>query len=56
MQDVLVEGVSKEEGILTARNYQNKIVNFPGDESLVGKIVKVKITRAQTWILLGELL
>ncbi len=56
IQEVLVESVSKEAGILTARNYANKIVNFPGDESLVGKIVKVKITKAQTWILLGELI
>ncbi|MBR5535995.1 MAG: tRNA (N6-isopentenyl adenosine(37)-C2)-methylthiotransferase MiaB [Clostridia bacterium] len=54
VQEVLVEGMSKEEGILTSRNYANKIVNFKGDESLVGKIVKVKITRAQTWILIGE--
>lgn len=55
IQSVLVESVSKEEGVLTARNYANKIVNFPGDEALVGKIVDVKITKAQTWILLGEL-
>lgn len=55
VQEVLVEGMSKEEGILISRNEANKIVNFAGSESLVGKIVKVKITRAQTWILLGEL-
>ena len=55
IQSVLVESVSKEEGVLTARNYANKIVNFPGDEALVGEIVDVKITKAQTWILLGEL-
>ncbi len=55
VQDVLVESASKEDGVLTARNYANKIVNFKGDEALIGKIVKVKITRAQTWILLGEL-
>ncbi|MBQ6795565.1 MAG: tRNA (N6-isopentenyl adenosine(37)-C2)-methylthiotransferase MiaB [Clostridia bacterium] len=54
-QMVLVEGVSREEGVLTSRNYQNKIVNFKGDESLVGKMVKVKITKAQTWILIGEM-
>ena len=54
IQQVLVEGVSKEAGVLTGRNYANKIVNFSGDESLVGQIIKVKITRAQTWILLGE--
>ncbi len=54
IQDVLVEAMSKEEGVLTSRNYANKIVNFKGDESLVGKIVKVKITKAQTWVLMGE--
>ncbi len=56
VQEVLVESISKEEGVLTSRNYANKIVNFKGDESLVGKIVKVKITKAQTWILIGELI
>ncbi len=56
VQPVLVEGMSKEEGVLTARNYANKIVNFKGDESLIGKIVNVKIIKAQTWILIGELL
>lgn len=55
VQDVLVESISKEQGVLTSRNYANKIVNFPGDESLVGKFVKVKITKAQTWVLIGEL-
>lgn len=55
IQDVLVEGMSKEDGVLTSRNYANKIVNFKGDESLCGKIVKVKITKAQTWVLMGEL-
>lgn len=55
-QLVLVESVSKTEpGVLTSRNEANKIVNFKGDESLIGKIVKVKITKAQTWILMGEL-
>lgn len=55
IQEVLVEGMSKEDGMLTSRNYANKIVNFKGGEELIGKIVKVKITKAQTWILLGEL-
>ena len=32
-----------------------KIVNFPGDSSLKGKYVKVKITKAHTWSLNGEL-
>jgi tRNA-2-methylthio-N6-dimethylallyladenosine synthase len=40
--------------MMTGRNYANKIVNFPADESLTGKIIDVKITKAQTWILYGE--
>lgn len=56
-EDVLVEGPSKtEKGILTSRNYANKIVNIEGGESLIGRIVKVKITRAQTWVLFGEII
>lgn len=55
-EKVLVEGVSKTDtGMLTGRNYANKIVNFKGDESLIGKIIDVKITKAQTWVLCGEL-
>lgn len=55
-QEVLVEGESKHEpDMLSGRNFANKIVNFRGDSSLKDKIVKVKITKAQTWILYGEL-
>ncbi|MGN1097773.1 MAG: tRNA (N6-isopentenyl adenosine(37)-C2)-methylthiotransferase MiaB, partial [Clostridia bacterium] len=56
VQDILVEGESKHEpDMLSGRNYANKIVNFKGDSSLKDKIIKVKITKAQTWILYGEL-
>ena len=55
IEKVLVEGVSKtDSGMLTGRNYANKIVNFKGDESLIGQIIDVKITKAQTWVLCGE--
>ncbi len=54
---VLVEGVSKsDKTVLSSRNYANKVVNFKGDSSLTGKFVKVKIIRAQTWVLFGELI
>ena len=54
---VLVSGKSKTDGeMLSGRNYANKIVNFRGDESLAGKIIDVKITKAQTWILYGEII
>ena len=57
IEEILVEGQSKTDpSMMTGRNYANKIVNFKGDESLKDKFVKVKITKAQTWILYGELI
>ncbi len=56
IEKVLVEGVSKTDPeMLTARTEGNKIVNFKGDASLTGKFVDVKITKAQTWVLFGEI-
>ena len=56
IEEVLVSGPSKTDpDMMTGRNYANKVVNFPADASLSGKIVKVKITKAQTWVLYGEL-
>ena len=41
---VLADGVSKtDENMLSGYTESNKLVHFKGDESLVGKIVKVKI-------------
>lgn len=55
--DVLVEGTSdKKEDIMTGYTIHNKLVNFPGDLELVGKIVKVKIEKAYTWHLKGKLI
>lgn len=52
---VLVDGFSKKkEGVLAGYSEHNKLVNFKGDESLIGKIVDVKIIKAMTWFLLGE--
>ncbi len=54
--EVLVDGVSKNnDKTLSGRLDSSKIVNFVGDESLVGKYVNVKITEAHTWSLNGEL-
>ncbi len=53
--EVLVDGFSKkDDSILAGYSAHNKLVNFKGDESMIGKIVKVKITEARTWFLLGE--
>ncbi len=53
--DVLVEGPSRhDEGVICGRTSGFKMVNFPGDISLVGQIVPVVITRAFTNSLRGE--
>lgn len=54
--EVLVEGHSEnKERLLTGYSRHNKVVNFKGDDSLIGKIVNVKITKAFSWHLRGEL-
>lgn len=55
--EVLVEGSSKKvDEILTGKTRQNKTVNFTGgDESLIGKLVDVKITEPRSFSLNGEL-
>ncbi|MBI2996772.1 MAG: tRNA (N6-isopentenyl adenosine(37)-C2)-methylthiotransferase MiaB [Candidatus Melainabacteria bacterium] len=56
VQEILVEGKSeKNKNRLTGRTRRNKIVNFDGDTNLVGKLITVKITKANPWALLGEL-
>lgn len=55
LEEVLVEGVSKnKEGILTGRTRTNKIVNFPGEQSLIGQLVDVKIISQHMWYFAGE--
>ncbi|MDR2199414.1 MAG: tRNA (N6-isopentenyl adenosine(37)-C2)-methylthiotransferase MiaB [Deltaproteobacteria bacterium] len=52
---VLPEGPGREAGQLTGRSGGNKIVNFFGDPSLLGRETDVLITRAGPVSLLGEL-
>ncbi|MBD7911531.1 tRNA (N6-isopentenyl adenosine(37)-C2)-methylthiotransferase MiaB [Clostridium sp. Sa3CVN1] len=55
--EVLVEGPSKnDETKLMGRTRNGKLVNFQGDISLVGKLVNVKINRAQPFSLIGEVI
>lgn len=53
---VLVDG-HNESGKTELFGYTdtNKLINFNGDESLIGKIISVKVTDAKTWSLDGEL-
>ncbi|RME26497.1 MAG: tRNA (N6-isopentenyl adenosine(37)-C2)-methylthiotransferase MiaB [Deltaproteobacteria bacterium] len=53
---VLVEGWSRHDpGVICGRTSTFKTVNFEGDETLVGKIVPVEVTRAFTHSLRGRL-
>ncbi|MFT4416933.1 tRNA (N6-isopentenyl adenosine(37)-C2)-methylthiotransferase MiaB [Fredinandcohnia humi] len=55
--EVLVEGESKNNPeVLAGYTSKNKLVNFRGPKSAIGKIVKVKITQAKTWTLDGEMI
>lgn len=54
VEEVLVEGRSKQSHQdVTGRTRSNKIVNFPGDMNLVGKLVSVKIMKAYPHSLRG---
>lgn len=55
--EVLVEGNSKKnDEYLSGYTEHNKLINFIGDKNLIGKLVKVKVTKANTWSLKGELI
>lgn len=54
--DVLVEGRSKtDDSKLTGRGERGRLVHFVGDDSLIGRHVNVKIVKAETYALYGEL-
>lgn len=52
---VLVEEKAKGEGMLSGRTQGNVIIEFPGDESLIGNFADVTVTNPRTWIVYGEL-
>ena len=55
--DILVDGQSKtNKEMMSGYTETNKMVHFKGDESLIGKIIKVKITESHTYSLIGELI
>ena len=54
--EVLVEGFSaRSRDDLTGHTTCNKVINFRAGESLIGKIVKVKVREAKTHSLYGEI-
>jgi tRNA-2-methylthio-N6-dimethylallyladenosine synthase len=55
VKEVYVEQVSKKnEFELSGRTRDNKIAVFPGDKSMVGEFVRIKIVDATGWTLKGE--
>lgn len=54
-QEVLVEGPDKRGVQFMGRTRGNRIVHFAASERLIGELVPVKVTRASTAVLYGEL-
>ena len=55
VESVLVEGDSEKSGYLFGYTKNMKLVNFMGSTDLVGKIVNIKIIKAKSFSLDGEL-
>ena len=55
-QKVLVDGHSRRsQQVLKGKTEGGKTALFPGEDSMIGSITKVKITQADSWTLHGEL-
>jgi tRNA-2-methylthio-N6-dimethylallyladenosine synthase len=55
VQSALVEEINEhDKSLVSGRLSNNTIVHFPGDESLIGKIVDVKLTEAHGFYYVGE--
>jgi tRNA-2-methylthio-N6-dimethylallyladenosine synthase len=53
--EVLVEGVSpKDPERVSGLTRQNKTVNFIGEESMTGKLVKVRVTEGHLYGFVGD--
>ena len=52
---VLCEEKAKAEGVLSGRTEGNIIIEFCGNENLIGSFVDVRVTECRTWIVRGEM-
>ncbi|HYG60800.1 MAG TPA: radical SAM protein, partial [Symbiobacteriaceae bacterium] len=56
LEQVLVEGLDKgKPDVVFGRTRGNILVTFPGDQTLVGRLVPVRITHAKMYTLEGEM-
>lgn len=55
IQEILVESINDhDESLVTGRMSNNLLVHFPGDDSLIGTIVSVKLTECRGFYYIGE--
>ncbi|MCH5266785.1 MAG: tRNA (N6-isopentenyl adenosine(37)-C2)-methylthiotransferase MiaB [Lachnospiraceae bacterium] len=55
VENVLVEEVNGQDTtLMTGRTEKNYVVHFPGDESLIGQIIPVKICESKGFYYIGE--
>ena len=55
IMDVLVEDINRQDAsLVTGRLSNNLNVHFPGDASLIGKIVNVRLTQCKGFYYIGE--
>ena len=56
VQQVLVESVDDhEKGFVTGRMENNLLVHFPGDASLIGKLIRVHLSECRGFYYIGEI-
>ena len=56
VQEILVEEENREKGLLTGRTGYNLLVHFPGDPSLIGSYVKVRMDECKGFYYFGSIL
>jgi tRNA-2-methylthio-N6-dimethylallyladenosine synthase len=54
VMDVLVEEKNKQPGLVTGRIGHNLVVHLTGDESMIGKIVPVRLIECKGFYYIGE--
>ena len=54
VMDVLVEEENREPGLMTGRIEHNIVVHLPGDASMIGKIVPVRLAECKGFYYFGE--
>ena len=55
-QEVLIDGVGREAGMLSGRTKNGRLVHLPGGAELIGSFAEVEITGSNTWALTGRII